>query len=266
MVLIRKLFDPAIKLLDQLRYPWKFLLISLCFVLPIILLIYMLFSEIGERIAFAEKERDGVAYSRALEAVRQTLYRMAIAQTPSEATDLSAAVKRLATAEQILGGQLDTHRQWRELNLLLSLPNQPGLIETALIKLERLNARVGNQSNLILDPDLDTYYLMDAVLLKLPDIGGIAADIGLLSAVTDSAERRNRLPVLLGRLKIVLEELSSNLEVAFAESLTQEVRHSLREPLSALRKAGNILLPLDGRPLSQPESTAASALLVPHHF
>jgi methyl-accepting chemotaxis protein len=38
-----------------------------------------------------------------------------------------------------------------------------------------LMTRVGDQSNLILDPDLDTYYLMDIVLLKLRDLSeGIA--------------------------------------------------------------------------------------------
>lgn len=247
MVLIRQLFDPAIKLLDQLRYPWKFSLISLCFVLPIILLIYMLFSEIGERIAFAEKERDGVAYSHALGEVRQVLYRMAIAQAPVGFKDLPAATKRLAAAEQNLGRQLDTRRQWNDLNRLLLSRDQrftPGFIEEALTKLDRLNTRVGNQSNLILDPDLDTYYLMDAMLLKLPEIGGIAADIGLLSSDTESTKRPNRLPVLAERLKILLEELNANLEVAFLESLTREAGHSLRGPLSTLRKAGHeVLLP-----------------------
>jgi hypothetical protein len=79
MAPLSRLFNPTIHLLDQLRYPWKFLLISVCFALPTALLIYMLFSEIGERMVFAERERDGVVYVRALETTRQSLYQMELA-------------------------------------------------------------------------------------------------------------------------------------------------------------------------------------------
>ena len=44
----------------------------------------------------------------------------------------------------------------------------PG-VHLLLADIRSLMAHVGDTSNLILDPDLDTYYLMDAVLLKLPD-------------------------------------------------------------------------------------------------
>ncbi len=40
-------------------------------------------------------------------------------------------------------------------------------------QLLQLISRVGDTSFLILDPDLDTYYLMDAVLLKLPELQGL---------------------------------------------------------------------------------------------
>ncbi|MBC7611037.1 MAG: hypothetical protein H7228_15955 [Polaromonas sp.] len=36
-------------------------------------------------------------------------------------------------------------------------------------------------SNLILDPDLDSYYLMEAVLLKLPDAAGLLLQARLLA-------------------------------------------------------------------------------------
>jgi len=261
MVLIRRVFDPAIGLLDRLRYPWKFSLISLCFALPIILLINMLFLEIGERIAFAERERGGVAYAHALEDTRRALYRMALA---AEAADgvlaLSMATERLSAVEQHWGRLLDTGKQWTELNRLLDLRDRrltPAerrhYVKESLAKLDRLNARVGNQSNLILDPDLDTYYLMDAVLLKLPEIAGIAADISLLSAGLgreNEAERGSRLTVLAGRLQILLDELDGNLEVAFTESSTPETGQRLRQALAALRKAG-------GDTLRSPETGSA---------
>jgi hypothetical protein len=47
--------------------------------------------------------------------------------------------------------------------------------------INRLSARLGDSSNLILDHDLDTYYLMDATLIKLPEIQKILSEIRLIS-------------------------------------------------------------------------------------
>ncbi|HWA41950.1 MAG TPA: methyl-accepting chemotaxis protein, partial [Hypericibacter adhaerens] len=43
-------------------------------------------------------------------------------------------------------------------------------LEAARAALRAVIYRIGDKSNLILDPDLDSYYVMDLVLIKLPDI------------------------------------------------------------------------------------------------
>jgi sigma-B regulation protein RsbU (phosphoserine phosphatase) len=116
------------------------------------------------------------------------------------------------------------------------------LLKASLSVLERLNTRVGNQSNLILDPDLDTYYLMDAVLLKLPEIGAIAAEVGRLPGEendAESAERQNRTSALAGRLNILLEELEGNFAVAFTASQSPATANRLRAPLAILLRVGH---------------------------
>jgi sigma-B regulation protein RsbU (phosphoserine phosphatase) len=282
MAVIPRLFNPAIRLLDRLRYPWKFSLISLCFALPIALLIYMLFSEIGERIDFAAKEAEGVAYLRALAGVRDALHQAALAWNDPAESRLAAAAASLATAEQQLGPRLGTETRWQELDRLLARPTKPqadpeqrrAFLEQAIAQVRRLNAGVGNQSNLILDPDLDTYYLMDAVVLKLPEFGDIAAAIGLLAdgrageTAADSAGRRARLLVLAGRLNSLSEELNANLDVAFTASLAPSTALSLRPALLNLRAAvldaaGPLEAPAaEGVPLEPARyAAAASALL-----
>ena len=51
---------------------------------------------------------------------------------------------------------------------------------------------MGNTSNLILDPDLDSYYLMDAILLKLPRGQDLLAQARLLGKKSIVRARRPR--------------------------------------------------------------------------
>jgi hypothetical protein len=53
------LLSPALALVNRLKYPQQFLLISLLFILPLALVMYLLISELNERIAFTQKEVQG---------------------------------------------------------------------------------------------------------------------------------------------------------------------------------------------------------------
>jgi len=62
---------PARALLDRLTFPRKFALISLLFILPLGVVMYLLLSEINDRIAFARKEVQGLQYLRPLRALQE---------------------------------------------------------------------------------------------------------------------------------------------------------------------------------------------------
>jgi hypothetical protein len=61
---VKRLFDPAVELMNHLSYPQKFTLISLLFVLPLALVLFLLVSEIENGIEFARKEATGDVYLR----------------------------------------------------------------------------------------------------------------------------------------------------------------------------------------------------------
>lgn len=63
---MKKLFSPAVALMNRLRYPQKFILISLLFVLPLALVILLLIPSLDERIDFAQQEKYGNEYLRPL--------------------------------------------------------------------------------------------------------------------------------------------------------------------------------------------------------
>ena len=66
---------PGVRLMSRLSYPRKFVLISLLFAIPLALMMYLWLREIGERIAFAEKERAGLEYVVALRQLLEPLER-----------------------------------------------------------------------------------------------------------------------------------------------------------------------------------------------
>jgi hypothetical protein len=66
----RFLLAPALAVMNRLKYPQKFVLISVLFALPLVLVMYLLISEINDRIEFTQKEIQGDTYLRPL----RTLY------------------------------------------------------------------------------------------------------------------------------------------------------------------------------------------------
>jgi sigma-B regulation protein RsbU (phosphoserine phosphatase) len=102
--------------------------------------------------------------------------------------------------------------------------------------INRLSARVGNTSNLISDPDLDTYYLMNATLLKLPEMQKILSEIRLISQKISlrsdaTPEERAQLITLSSKLREINEDLAINMEVAFSNNHHGELRGKLTQDL-----------------------------------
>jgi serine phosphatase RsbU (regulator of sigma subunit) len=98
-----------------------------------------------------------------------------------------------------------------------------------LHQVRELYAHVGNTSNLILDPDLDTYYLMSVSLLTLPKVQDLQSQLHLLgtemmsararqgsaAALAEQTEVRARLITLSGLLRDQLEELARSMTFAY---------------------------------------------------
>src|SRR5262249_29958848 len=96
-----------------------------------------------------------------------------------------------------------------------------------------LISHVGDTSNLILDPDLDTYYLMDSVLLKLPEGADYLAQarldgeqIVLRQGLTP--DERARFTVLAGLIRTNMDAMSAGLEVAFRSTVDPQLDSNLR--------------------------------------
>src|SRR5215204_3620033 len=91
-----QLLSPAIALMNRLRYPQKFLLISLLFIVPLALVLALLIAEVNLKADFAQKEVAGTAYLRGVRRLLQdALHEQATAHAYMNGdTALAAEFKR----------------------------------------------------------------------------------------------------------------------------------------------------------------------------
>ncbi len=281
------LLSPARRLMDRLTYPRKFLLILLLFALPLGLTLYLLVGEINHSIRFAEKEIAGAHYLRPLRALQEQVARSRLLAAAYRAgqPNLRPELVRAQAGIQSALGEVDAvdARSGAELQStqklgvlkenaaflstrLLAVP--PVDTDTLHAKLQddigALMALVGDQSNLILDPDLDAYYMMEGVLLKLPD----AADLLLQARLLTQAKAQPQavpgafnadLIRLSGLIESNLARTRYGAETAFKSEKTGRLKLRLVDPVqaydTAIREAVAAL-----RNLTQPGGSSSQAV------
>ena len=87
---MKKMLEPAVNLMNRLRYPKKFALISLLFAIPIGLMMSLWLVELHSRMAFTAKERAGLEVLVALRHVLEPLETSRGLRPLAEAGDPSA--------------------------------------------------------------------------------------------------------------------------------------------------------------------------------
>lgn len=179
-------------LLHNLSLSKKFAVVITGFMIPIAILLFFFIQEADKAIQFAQKEVEGDNYLRPLRGLMtqfsyHRLYALRAAGSDPTAQELLG--KTRGNIESLL---IDMRKQDERYNTSLSIGGRAKKIENmwqilkgkaatltpdqvkseydALIAETRaLVVWVGDKSNLILDPDLDSYYIMDAVLIRLMD-------------------------------------------------------------------------------------------------
>jgi hypothetical protein len=237
---MRKLFGPAVAVMNRLKYPRKFVLISLLFTLPLGLVLYLLLSELNHNIDYAQKELSGTVYLRSLgkllhDTDRDRILRSVYpAHLPSALQDQEQSqaridddFKALEAVDLTVGATLHTSEQlqtlkatWETLRAQ-SLELRPSS-DDVRSRERALVALVGDTSNLLLDPELDSHYLINSVLNSLPE----GQDL-LVTAITvmdrivanqrpsDQQDDRSDLKTKASRITTNNDETRRGMETAF---------------------------------------------------
>jgi methyl-accepting chemotaxis protein len=200
---------PGVRLFRALGFRSKAAIIALTFALPIAVLAWQYLSDRHEAIAFSAKEHLGIAYMREITPLLRQLQQQRSAALRGDAAALQALrpsmeaqSRRLAQAQQELGAELGTAKAYAAFTAgSAGLPlsgSADDIFKTHTAHIQALIDLLGvstDGSNLTLDPDLDTYYLMDATTVRFPGMTESIAqvkDLGII-ALADPAHGAPRL-------------------------------------------------------------------------
>jgi methyl-accepting chemotaxis protein len=196
------LWSPGVRLFRSIGFRSKALVITTVFLVPILLLSWNYFSNQKASIDFSAKERLGVLYARDVLPLLKLMQQQRLLAVQAAAKDqaspdlgplrgeLDAQLARLAAVDKALGAELGTGKAFSALLAAAKAATAAtgggevvfaAHVASVQSLLDLLGA-ASDGSNLTLDPDIDTYYLMDVALSRLPAMTEAAAQTRGLGA------------------------------------------------------------------------------------
>jgi signal transduction histidine kinase len=108
-----------------------------------------------------------------------------------------------------------------------------------LAKMQQLASRIGDDSNLTLDTDLDTYYLQNILVDQLPKLLGRLGELRMVtsevaSAAIPSNETKAHVLVLDGLIESTTGEIKSNLAAAYRGNADESLKRAVDSIYAAL--------------------------------
>jgi PAS domain S-box-containing protein len=277
------------KWFDNLKVAQKLMLISIFFVMPDSVMLYLFITGINANIQFARMEQKGNAYQRPLESLLELipqdrqLAQRARGGGPEAADALSkkqaqvdAAFDALEEVDSRLGVELQftdeglakrkrehyrpslVRAEWDDLKKNLPQIDPAASAEKhdhLVADVRMMITHAGDMSNLILDPDLDSYYLMDATLLALPQTQDRLAEVmahgeAVLNQPVLSSQERQKFAINAQLLKEAdFDRIKGSVQTALNEdrnfygispTLQQRVPPVLKDYLATAEKFINL--------------------------
>jgi hypothetical protein len=267
----------------NLRTSTKLLLLCAVFVGALVVATYGLVAEKQIAIHFVRKELVGVQHLELLRGVYAALLKENLAVPPSAGGGSAAReeLDKFIAAHKADSERLDTEALERTLGeaigKIASAPDRDqkraALIE-ALDAARNLASRIGDDSNLTLDPDLDSFYVQNIVVAKIPallnEIGELKSELDLPSSAQASPETLavHRL-VLDGSIRSILEGMEKDLDASYRSANGARLRQSLEAEVDAMVSAWNAYLDAvkatpgagDARPLDERYAEAVDSAI-----
>ena len=223
----------------NLRTSTKLLLLSGMFIVSLLVAAYGWLAEKQIAIDFARKELIGTRYLGALGKV--------YAGVLTDDAKPAEVLRMLAAAEVDAAGSLNSAELERDLAAAIrkhfeDAPDgidQSRLVDT-LSKARDLAARIGDNSGLALDPDLDSYYVQKILVKELPSLLLQLGELQtLLNTKPESAaggDSRVRPLLLAGMIRSTLEEIERDSAAAYGGTarITQSLTGSTRSMIAAV--------------------------------
>ncbi|MDE2430656.1 MAG: HAMP domain-containing protein, partial [Burkholderiales bacterium] len=185
--------------MQRLRLFHKFLIVALLFAAPAFLVSSLLIKELNKSISFSQNERMGVTQLKLAQELLQLTQQhrawrhLALAgnvPAKEKAQKLQDALTvKLTALDQMQkqypsmgtgGAMTEIKTAWSDIqkNMATVKGKDSYIAHSALIaKIYKLNTQIADRSNLTLDPEVETYYLINMFAKSLPDLAEGISDI-----------------------------------------------------------------------------------------
>jgi len=261
-----------------LKISQKLMLISIFFVMPDSVMLYFFITGINANIHFARLEQEGNQYQRPLEELLELIPRHGLlaraalegrkppeGELPETEARIARAFETLQLVDARIGVDLQftdeglakrkrehyrasiLRQEWRDLlsHLSAMTPEECARRHAGLVAdIRGMITHAGDTSNLILDPVLDSYYLIDATLLALPQnqdrlAEAMASAAAALEHPTLTAEERENFAIDARLLRESdLDRITGSIQTAVNEN-PNEYGGSPTLPLRVLPALGD---------------------------
>ena len=248
-------FAPAVALMNRLKYPFKFGLIGLVALLAIAYLLTVM--TLGLRASLAQGQRE-LAGLEAIKPIFPLVQQVQLHRDLSNgvlsgdaglkdrvaaaAKEISSAFARADAVMARLGDEVGQQEEWKQLReewtaLVQEWADMTGpasfsahgaVIQRAM----QIVAGIGDASGLVMDPDLESYYLVNTAVFVMPEtlerlavIRGAGSGVLFKKTLTD--DEKHEFSTRLG----VLDKMTSDLLAALArsEKYSPEIKPAMEE-------------------------------------
>lgn len=234
-------------LLSNIAIGRKFALICALFVAPILVLVYLLAQNINEQIGFSLKEEEGARFVLpTLNIARDiVLYAESRQNGGSNATsiakDIDSNFEALNKIHEKMGEDLNftpevlsrsgipnslpsvMHEKWESIKKANSPSETSTLSHELFADLQNAISHATDHSNLVLDPDLDSFYVMETAMLAIPATASELANLyAIYSPLFDYASIDQEDKIELSTITTILQGNIQRIQNSLRTALNED--------------------------------------------
>lgn len=257
------------------------LVLAVAVALPLTVSFVRFWTATGEDVSLVRDERRGVDAVRPMIELLGELteaQHQAVTNALVDAGELREDVATVDAEVRESGAAVGSQERWAELkktieSLLGRSTNLRGqaafnAYSEALDQTVTLIVKIGDNSSLLLDPKADAYYIIDAILLRLPPVlvnNARISEMAELYRISNPAQRRvyeMRIAVARDRIATAAEGVETGLRKAFDATVSDSLGPNLLGQLDAFRSTVEPIAP-SASALGLPENAGHSAPMNP---
>ena len=240
---IKKIFQPGIFIMNRFRLITKFFIVSIILISLLTLALYQFFSGNMESKNFSQKEVYGVEYAKlSKQLTTQILAYKFLGEKNNE--QIQKSFIDFEMIDKNHNHILDAAEQKKEISkdivnakmLWTELAAGKDVYAELFAALNTLHSDISDNSNLTLDPDLDSYYTMDVIMFRSI---GLSEDLFQLRALLEKQKKtflsygdKKSLIALATQIAGITDTINGDLQtgIAFNDTKQERVLENIKTP------------------------------------